>query len=902
MSREREGDPIKRGIVCRIRRSVNAGDKGAFLTVYIVLALVALGFCGLFVLRFGIFGSRVDWVNQHSVFPDYFRQRFYETKDLLPDFAWNLGAGQNIYTVSYYGLFSPVILLSYLLPFVRMDIYIMASSIASYVTAVLLLFYWLKNHRYRSSFCLVLTLLFSLSSSLIYQFYNQIMFVNYMPFLCLALIGTDRYLSCRKRGCLLLGIWGMILTSFYFSIGGMLALCLYALSEYLMRENAEESHMCDDVAEREWKKNRILIGMRGLFCTGVRYVGQMMLAVLLSGVLLVPTALVIIGGERTQTEHAQDALKLIAFEPLKILYYPYGVGTSVFVIVAVLGGIFCAKHWAERVLPVSLFLVFAFPAVGVLLNGGLYEKYKVFIPFLPLLILQCARFLDGQMRRRWSLWQVVPWLITGLLLWKVWQDPSMMRDRYPVRTYALAELIGCGICFCVAKWKKKPELVVIFPILCLFGFQMGLHSEADRMLSRTEYSALHEKQVIEQVEQIGKEDTGFYRTEVFLEDTMNHNNINRLVNMDQYITSLYSSCYNDKYAVFRKNIFHINEPFRNNMMQSMTDNPCFLQFMGVKYRLTRQNSSEIAVTRNGNAAPLWYVTNQVISESEYMGHTFPECQTVLLQRSVVPDAEMDETHRQKVADEVSALPEMIRQSMTIPERDSEDCRIQMGSDGTYQIQAKENVTISVPITGQNSNQDLLAISFDIENKHPTRDIKIGINQQMNTLTSVNNDYANHNDTFHYMISHPANQNIEITFGKGEYEIRNWNMYAGCMAALQNRSLYQQPVKTDRNCPQGDGLSGKVSCDTAGYLITSIPYDDHFEITIDGQPVDPICVNTAFLGAKLEAGEYVIRLEYHAPGKRGGIWMSILGIGLWLVSGIFGMYRLDRIAIEKYTDI
>lgn len=205
--------------------------------IYLALALLALIFCALFVLRLGVFGSRIDWVNQHSVFPEYFRQRFYETHDLLPDFAWNLGAGQNIYTLSYYGLFSPVILLSYFLPMIPMDYYIMISSILSYVASVLLIYYWLRSHRYSVSFSGTMAIYFSLSTSLIYQFYNQIMFVNYMPFLCMAFIGTDRYLRDGKRRLLIGGTLGMILTSFYFSIGGMLALCLYALAEYLTQLN-----------------------------------------------------------------------------------------------------------------------------------------------------------------------------------------------------------------------------------------------------------------------------------------------------------------------------------------------------------------------------------------------------------------------------------------------------------------------------------------------------------------------------------------------------------------------------------------------------------------------------------------------------------------------------------------
>ncbi len=47
----------------------------------------------------------------------------------FPEFALNIGGGQNIYNFSYYGLFSPVVLIGYLLPNVKMSDYMMVASI-----------------------------------------------------------------------------------------------------------------------------------------------------------------------------------------------------------------------------------------------------------------------------------------------------------------------------------------------------------------------------------------------------------------------------------------------------------------------------------------------------------------------------------------------------------------------------------------------------------------------------------------------------------------------------------------------------------------------------------------------------------------------------------------------------
>ena len=78
-------------------------SKYLYYAGYVILAALTLFFCWMFCLRWGVFGAKVDWISQHSVIPDYFRKQFYETGKLFPEFAMNLGGGQNIYNYSYYG-------------------------------------------------------------------------------------------------------------------------------------------------------------------------------------------------------------------------------------------------------------------------------------------------------------------------------------------------------------------------------------------------------------------------------------------------------------------------------------------------------------------------------------------------------------------------------------------------------------------------------------------------------------------------------------------------------------------------------------------------------------------------------------------------------------------------------
>ena len=95
-----------------------------------------------------VYGSIVDWDCQHWIIPEYFRNLFYSTKEILPNFAFNIGNGQNIFYLSYYGLLSPVILISYLFPFVEMIDYMQIISIVGLITSSILLYKWIYDNTY----------------------------------------------------------------------------------------------------------------------------------------------------------------------------------------------------------------------------------------------------------------------------------------------------------------------------------------------------------------------------------------------------------------------------------------------------------------------------------------------------------------------------------------------------------------------------------------------------------------------------------------------------------------------------------------------------------------------------------------------------------------------------------
>lgn len=809
------------------------------IKIPLLLFGMCLAVCWIFVLQYGILGSDLDWVNQHSVLPDYFRQRFYDTGQLFPDITWNLGAGQNIYNFSYYGLFNPIIWISYLLPFVPMSLYIQITSILSYGASVVIFYCWLKK-KCDDRITLACTFLFLLAAPLVYHSYNQLMFVNYMPFLCAAFLGVDKYVEEKKKALLLCSVCGMILTSFFFSIGGLLALGIYGASKFTEK------------GIKEFLKNSVSLA------------GVLLHSVLLCGILLIPTAFVLFGRGGSGS-HAEMAVSLFTVQPMRFLYTPHGVGMSALALIALFDDMICRRKWQEKFLSVSLFLIFTIPFVGYVLNGGLYDKGKVFIPFLPLMCMEVAKYIDRIKKRESTFRDILPYLITAIFL---------------IAGKTFWALLDCGVmlvCFLIRKRFSAFPLAVWVSCVILFCSGWTINKGSDHIIPKEDYEKILDRDTKAEVEEILEKDTGWYRMEEQQGGKKELQDINRIEDSRQWITSMYSSAYNEEYYKFRRETYDINEHFRNNMMQAVSDNPLFLQLMGVKYVIGNHPLAGYELLEegeNGNlyvnshAAPIGYVTNEVVSKKNYQTLDFPANQTAFLWKAVTESAGDD-----------GDFPVMNTCPLEILEINEEENQIKKTSFG-WSFSLSTEKKVSIPMKDVPMTEDLLSVRFQVKNKKD-KDMYIRLCGQTNRLTAKSHEYANHNESFAYTVTlNPENQTADFIFGPGEYEISNLEVFTGNLSELRNEKLYETPLKLEKT--EGDTLICSVNNKEAGYLITSIPYDEGFEIHINGEKTSVEKVNTAFVGAKVPKGKCTIEISYKAEGKTLGFLYT--GAGILLLFG------------------
>lgn len=828
-------------------------DKVKRYIPYLLLTGLTLFFCWMFVGRYGIFGAKVDWLSQHSVLPDYFRQQFYATGKLFPEFAANLGGGQNIYHFAYYGLYSPLILPSYLLPFVKMSDYIMAVSITGLTASVLLFYYWLKSRKTNTGTAFILSLMFLLAGPMVGQYSGQIMFVDYMPFLCLALIGVDRYFEQEKSALFTVSVFLMIMTSFYFSIGGMLALVLYGLHRYF--EQREECR----------------VTVSTFLIDGLCFVRPMFLAVLMGSFFLVPTALALTGGRSKGQNISLATFFVPQITVERFTYSIYGIGLTTLVITVLLTGLLYRKIY-EKVLTYGCVIVLVIPVFTYLLNGGLYIRDKVFIPFLPLLCYLIGIYLEKCRKRELSfIAGIVPYIITTIFVY-IARNQFVSKDiGKGIWKVLLAESILfliCYVLYCAMKRyhkETKEILMLALPsVICLAVTMNTFYQmKPDRYVSRKLYRDVVGEQNRQAVKEALKDD-GYYRTEQMGSDDENAADLNRIWDVDQNITSIYSSAYNPDYQTFRQKTFGLEEPFRNGMMQSVSKNPVFQRMMGVRYIVSDSDvpgytlvkkCGTTGIYQNKDAAPVMYATDRVMTEEKYKKLAFPYNQTAFLEYAVV--GEHTESSDQNI--------------MTAYEPVS----LKMANNRT--TGGAEQKTIQ-----QEGQKQILFLRFRVDNAHPNKDVAVWINGIRNKLSAKDHVYYNENKIFTYAVPlKDGEDNISVTFGKGKYRLRHVQAYLG---SLPERSelLYQSEIQVDKKQTEDNVIQGTIRVKKDGWFITSIPYDKHFKIYIDGKETEIQKVNTAFLGCKIESGNHELKIIYHAPGTTTGKVLSLIGIAGFLL--------------------
>lgn len=845
-------------------------QKNKFVKIdYINITILSLLYLiVVFLITHGenMYGSATDWSVQHWAIPEYFRTLFYDTHNLFSQFAANLGGGQNIFYFAYYGFLSPIILLSYLFPGVEMFDYITITSIVGGIVSVILFYKWLKNHNYSSFVCLFISCLFLCAGPLIFHGHRHIMFVNYMPFLILGLMGVDKHFNEGKSYLLIISIFLVIMTSYFYSVGAILCISLYAIYLFLkVNDN---------------------INFKLFFKEAFRFAVPIIIGVMMACVLLLPVFNALTSGRGHGVVPISSLKLIIPHINLEyILYSPYSIGLTAIVIIALFTNLII-KGKASKFFNISLICLFTLNIFVYILNGKLYLDGKVLIPFLPLYCLAIAGFIDNVFNNKIQFNDIL--FVFGLTL--------ILTILLSNKGFTILYFIdGLFTLFLISRYYKNGNKFIFVPLMILAFAICLLVNSGDKLITIEEHNRQNDERIAELVKDIEVNDSGYYRIYTNLSG---NENINRVLSARENILSLYSSTYNKFYNKFFYHEFNNNLKYRNSVMTHENKNVMFESYMGVKYLITdkkapmgykflKQNG-DYKLYVNENTLPVGYASDSIISEEQYKEFSYPGNLDVLMNNIVVSKAPFNSVHSN-----------MKKYNLLMNSYEISNLKIkQVGND--YHIKTKGDVNNYIKFNLKDEIKDkLLLIRLHISKPQSCvkGDLAITINGIKNKLTCKEWKYYNNNKNFDYLLSSDSGiDNIKINFSKGEYIIDDIQLFTLDYEHISNLKDKVDPFVVKE--AKDNIIKGNINVKNDGYFKLSIPYDKGFKIKVDGKDTEYELVNKAFIGFKISKGYHNIEIEYQAPLFSVGKIISILGLLLFIIVCIYQKFRVRKNVIES----
>jgi len=423
--------------------------------------------------------------------------------------------------------------------------------------------------------------------------------------------------------------------------------------------------------------------------------------------------------------------------------------------------------------------------------------------------------------------------------------------------------------------KSENKKVLIYPIFIAALICCLYNNYSDKLVTKEDISLQHNTYNYSILSSLIDEDEDIYRVG---NDMFKMRTLNRVVDIDYYLPSMYSSLSNMNYYNFVNNDMFNEMEYRISTAISSSKNIMFNTLMGTKYIVSNSgvpigytNINDSNVYVNENVLPIGYATKNIISKNDFEELSYPD-KVYSLISSVVVDNDVEYEYKSKIKEE------NLDYSIELNDVTVKD------EINKYVLDSKENGNIKLKLNKPYKNK-MLFISFDMGYSQTCLigDTSIIINGVKNTLSCRGWTYHNKNYGFEYVIS--SNDEISelfIEFSEGKYEISNIKVYSLDYKHVLDSVSTVDEFKINKELTIGDKIVGDININRNGYFVLSIPYEERgFSIYLDEQLIDYEMVNNAFIGFPINEGHHKIEIIYTAPYLLEGMIVSILGYMIFL---------------------
>ena len=557
-----------------------------YISIFIITPLLIIFLCKD---NNQIFGNLVDWLNQHVMIGDALRHAIIQQKTPLPTYLPAYNAGMNIFHFSYYGYLRLDILIGAILCHVEMiDILIIYHICLMSLTGICC-YVFLKQHIDKQDICFFVSLLVMLSS-LFFHSHKQIMFVNYLPFLFLALICLhDDFKGKHLFGFVLCGLL-IVIHSYFYSFACFMICLIYYMYGLYNKKQLNFKHMIPF------------------------FIGTLEI-VLMSAVLTIPTLYVIINNSKS-VQFDIHSLYQLSFSLKGLLYDGYGCGFTYLAWIALVLGLTCLK---TRFFSFMTMIAMILPLVSYFLNGFLYARSKILIVFIPFVAYIIAHVLENIFNKEIMLsWWQIPLFCLPLFFMK---KPFL----------GLLDFMVCIVLYLLFfHFSKSYFLYLLIPLCVVYQNNVFIQKNVvNECFNQNTLTLLKRNQ--DSIVRLGQLN-------------MTHQNVNNTYQMNVSRASGYTSTNHTLYNSFLYDTLRIPISINNRVANEDSQHIFYLQMMSVNslmspyipagYCLKDQYKNE-KLYQSPYTMPIAYASSDLYSEKQLQQLAFPYNLDILYNHVIV---------------------------------------------------------------------------------------------------------------------------------------------------------------------------------------------------------------------------------------------------------------------------
>ncbi|MBX0316843.1 YfhO family protein [Planococcus glaciei] len=866
----------------------NGNNKiGANILTYFLLLFAAISMHFYFIESGTYFNENCcDSVKQMSHFYPFLQEEFSEGNFF---WSWSNGLGGDLLGgFSYYYSTSPLFWLTMLFPAMEglADVfeYRLYISIAKLFLAMVAMYHLMHYMKLLRVSSIVSALIYGGSVFFMFNSLRYDFMVDGMIYLPLLILAYEYMVEKKKNWVFITAVFLMASANFYLAFINSLFLCMYVLQNYFLSE------------ERT---------LKGFLTHMIRFTTAYLAGLLLSFFAFLPAVYAFLNVDRFYYEAAIPALFDAEF--YKELFYQLFFMSSesvdfivtfpivVFLLVP-LGFLLKDKHNKKRFWFTGLFsLLILIPFSYSLFNGLSAMQYRWLYLFIFVVAWITAFIIDDLIKgkiKKVPIWflPVLLVLLMGMLKIKAELIDSFVNNRDVGLLILAIALAGLLIALAKLPSGKRKDFIIVLLIIGLLGNSVFMNTEMlrgflndpvvlkEQQLELLEnYATAEDQKMIDEIQQ---KDESFYR---IMWNFLREPNAPLVHHYNGF--SAYNSLMAGNIHQMMKtdyNVLHWNSP---SLFQNL-DNRLFLEtalankyyirphetiFKPYGYSLIESTDS-YEVYKNDYALPVGFLYEEMITEEQFEKLSYAERDQLLLQAAVVEEEQSIHLDNYDI------------KNLTVEKKLYDISEVKFSNatssnDNTIEANEGARLTVENP-WGFEAGEVMLELEIRETSKKPfkvTSAFKVFTNNGDGAVYNyprdkivINGGHQLENNEFHINLEPGRYEISELMLTFNPYE-----SYPEMVKSRQDRSLKNIAYT-------GRSIKGDIETDKDSLLFMSVPFSPGWTAKVDGEKVEPLEINSAFLGIPVTKGNHEIEIIYTTPYFKMGMMISMVTLFVLVV--------------------